>query len=100
VSTHQAQPGERLASGCGHHCGIRSSADEGKLTFVGHCPCPECACVLAAEIHIEIIEDPCQPPGTARVVSGEYEGLITGLEPRVPMCESWYARSGGVKPWD
>jgi hypothetical protein len=96
VSTHQAQPGERLASGCGHHCGIQSSADEGKLTFVGHCPCPECACVLAAEIHIEIIEDPCQPPGEIRLESGWKRQGWQG----VPMCESWYARSGGVKPWE
>jgi hypothetical protein len=81
MSVRQCLPGEHLSEQCGHHCGVRSSADEGKMTFIGHCPCPECLCLLA------------EYPSTVN---------IPAIEPelRVPMCEQWYARSGGVKPWE
>lgn len=77
MSTRQAQPGERLSDQCGHHCGIRSSADEGKLTFIGHCGCAECNCELF---------------WAAQMTDAPREA---GL----PMCQLWYERSGGVKPW-
>jgi hypothetical protein len=32
-----AEPGERLDDECNAHCGIRSAADEGRGTFIGHC---------------------------------------------------------------
>jgi hypothetical protein len=32
------EPGERLGPDCNSHCGIRSAADEGRGTFIGHCP--------------------------------------------------------------
>jgi len=50
-------PGERLSSDCGHHCGIRSAADEGKGTFIGHCSCPECGCPQAAVAFVRATED-------------------------------------------
>lgn len=93
MNVRQALPGEHLSPSCGHHCGVRSAAEEGsRLTFIGHCRCPECICLLAdypSHVNIEIIEDPAQPPGTARLVSGDSEATITGLAPRTPMCDSW-----------
>jgi hypothetical protein len=79
MSTRQALPGEHLSPSCGHHCGIRSTADEGTLSFIGHCGCDECRCVFAGE------------PVT---VSGYPMARGT------PMCDRWYERSGGVRPWD
>lgn len=68
MSTRQALPGEHLSPGCGHHCGVRSTADEGSMTFIGHCGCGECACVFA---------DGPAPPAWALPARS------------VPMCDSW-----------
>jgi hypothetical protein len=89
MSTRQALPGEHLSPSCGHHCGIRSTADEGTLSFIGHCPCPECGCIYA--------DSPWADPG--------YTGIKDDIAaiarpPRTPMCDRWYERSGGVRPWD
>lgn len=48
MNVRQIQPGERLSPDCGHHCGIRSAAEEGsRLTFIGHCTCDECRCPMS-----------------------------------------------------
>jgi len=51
----QLAPGDpmRLGPGCGHHCGIRSSAEEGnKVRIIGHCECPECQCPQAGSLAV------------------------------------------------
>jgi hypothetical protein len=68
VSIRQVFPGEHLSPSCGHHCGVRSAAEEGtRLTFIGHCGCPECICLFA------------DYPGTVSIPAAETEW-------RVPMC--------------
>ena len=76
MSIRQALPGETLSPSCGHHCGVRSTADEGTLAFIGHCGCPECRCPFAdypAHVNIPVIET----------------GAEILLKARVPMCDSW-----------
>jgi hypothetical protein len=58
-------PGEHLSPDCGHHCGVRSAADEGQRTFIGHCDCGECRCPMAGEL------------------------LLISSGHGVPMCDSW-----------
>ena len=94
MSIRQALPGEHLSPTCGHHCGVRSTADEGTRTFIGHCGCPECICLYAdypssAVINIPMIIDPDQPPGTMTLTSGNSKATVTGIQRRVPMCDSW-----------
>lgn len=72
MSIRQALPGEHLSPACGHHCGVRSNADGGSLTFIGHCPCADCICLYAD--YPLIVNIP----------------MITASENRhVPMCDSW-----------
>jgi hypothetical protein len=93
VSIRQALPGEHLSPCCGHHCGVRSTADEGSMRFIGHCSCPDCICLYAdypTHVNIPAImtsED--QSAGTATLTSGNSQVTITGLARRVPMCDSW-----------
>lgn len=71
MSIRQALPGETLSPSCGHHCGVRSTADEGSHTFIGHCGCPECRCPFADYPAVSI------------------PSIETPLGRRVPMCDSW-----------
>lgn len=97
MSIRPVRPGgDRLTGSCGHHCGIRSAADEGGLTFIGHCPCDECTCIWAV---VEVVVDEAQPPGEVRLVSGNSEVTMINVAGR-PMCWGWYERSGGVRPWE
>lgn len=73
MSIRQALPGEHLSPTCGHHCGVRSTADEGTRTFIGHCPCADCICLYAD--YPKIIN-------TINIPAIE-------LVRRVPMCDSW-----------
>lgn len=84
MSTRQALAGEHLSPTCGHHCGLRSTADEGKRAFIGHCPCDECRCRYAL---IEVVIDPDQPEGTITLVDRIAHPWVP--ERGVPMCDSW-----------
>jgi hypothetical protein len=71
VSIRQVLPGEHLSPQCGHHCGVRSAAEEGsRLTFIGHCVCAECRCPMSME-------------GTISIPA------IDASQRGVPMCDSW-----------
>lgn len=67
-----------ITSACGHHCGLRSSA-ENTRTWTAHCDCAECH------------------DGTAPVVISR-EDLTAGLA-GTPMCARWYELAGAYRPW-
>lgn len=79
MSVRQALPGEHLSPQCGHHCGVRSTADGGEAarTFIGHCSCPDCICLFA------------DYPGHVSIPAVEFITDQAGTGRRVPMCESW-----------
>jgi hypothetical protein len=70
---------------CGHHCGIRASA-ESTMTREAHCGCPEC-------------HEGAAPPGVVQVLDGSAPLAVHGLPPGQPMCTRWYARAGDCRPW-
>lgn len=76
MSIRQALPGEHLSPGCGHHCGVRSTADEGSMAFIGHCTCSECMCPYSGPDHVSI-------PAVEWIADQD------GMKRRVPMCDSW-----------
>lgn len=62
-----------ITGNCGPHCGVSSGRE-------GHCDCTLCHA------------------GTAPVVITRDE--LTAELRGIPMCDRWYERSGGVRPWD
>lgn len=70
-----------ITEACGPHCGIRSNA-EGTVTREGHCDC-------LRPCHLTGYKDTELPGIPVRQDSG-----------RIPMCERWYERSGGLVHWE
>jgi hypothetical protein len=67
-----------ITGDCGPHCGLRFNA-EGTVRIEGHCDCTGCH------------------DGAAPIIVTR-GGLLTS-GPGVPMCNRWYERAGGYRPW-
>lgn len=62
-----------ITADCGHHCGIANGTE-------AHCDCAGCH----------------------NGAAGNFRTVMPWLlaPPRSPMCDRWYERSGGMKPWE